>query len=105
MSERNGARNPWTDVLDFRFAQAFGTPIGQFQLSLDILNVLNLIDSELGWLQTTPTDTYTIVTYRGLDPVTGRAVYSFTKPNNNTPWSSSDLSSRWQMQLGLRYSF
>lgn len=105
MSERNGARNPWNDMLDFRIAQAIGTPIGQFQVSLDILNVMNLISSEWGWFQTTPNDTYTIVTYRGIETATGKAVYTFAKPSNNLPWSPSDLASRWQMQLGVRYSF
>jgi outer membrane receptor protein involved in Fe transport len=105
MSERNSARNPFNDVLDVRVAQAFSTPIGQFQVSLDILNFMNLINSEWGWFETTPQDTYTIVTLRGNDPATGRPVYSFTKPASNTPWSQLDLASRWQMQLGLRYSF
>lgn len=105
MSERNAVRNPWNDVLDVRVAQAFSTPIGQFQLSLDILNFMNLINSEWGWFQTTPQDTYSLVTLRGNDPATGIPVYSFTKPATNTAWSSLDLSSRWQMQLGLRYSF
>lgn len=105
MSERNASRNPWTDVLDLRFAQQIGTPIGEFQVSLDILNFMNLLSSEWGWLQTTPQDTYNIVTLSGIDPATGKAVYRFTKPANNTPWSPSDLASRWQMQLGLRYSF
>ncbi|HEX7356414.1 MAG TPA: carboxypeptidase regulatory-like domain-containing protein [Ignavibacteriaceae bacterium] len=105
MSERNKARNPWNDVLDVRVAQAFSTPIGQFQISLDIQNFMNLLNSEWGWYQTTPQDTYNLLTLRGNDPATGRPVYSFTKPATNTPWSASDLASRWQMQLGLRYSF
>jgi hypothetical protein len=105
MSERNGARAPWNDVLDVRVAQAFSTPIGQFQLSLDILNFMNLLNSEWGWFQTTPQDTYNLLSYRANDPATGRPVYGFTKPATNTAYSPSDLASRWQMQLGLRYSF
>lgn len=105
MSERNGARAPWNDVLDVRVAQAFSTPIGQFQLSIDILNFMNLLNSEWGWFDTTPQDTYNLLTLRGNDPATGRPVYSFTKPATNTATSPLDLASRWQMQLGLRYSF
>ncbi|HVO73791.1 MAG TPA: carboxypeptidase regulatory-like domain-containing protein [Ignavibacteriaceae bacterium] len=106
MSERNAARNPANDDLDFRIAQ--NIPLagyGEFQVTLDILNVLNLINNDWGWYQTTPQDTYTIVSLRGTDPATNRPVYSFAKPANNTPWSPSDLFSRWQMQLGIRYSF
>jgi hypothetical protein len=105
MSERNATRNPWTDVLDVRVAQAFSTPIGNFQVSLDILNFMNLLSSEWGLLQTTPQDTYNMVTLQGIETATGKAIYRFTKPANNTPWSPADLASRWQMQLGLRYSF
>jgi hypothetical protein len=105
ITERNVARNPWNDVLDIRVAQAFSTPVGQFQLSLDISNFLNLLNSEWGWFQTTPQDTYNTIILRGTDPATGKRLYEFKKPANNTPWSSSDLISRWQMQLGLRYSF
>jgi hypothetical protein len=105
MSERNATRAPWNDELDLRIAQDFGTGVGSFQIALDILNVLNLVDSKLGWFQTTSQDTYTIVTLNGTDPATGKPVYRFSKPSTNTPWSPSDLLSRWQMQLSLRYTF
>ncbi|MBW7841632.1 MAG: TonB-dependent receptor [Ignavibacterium sp.] len=106
MSERNASRGPWNDLLDMRITQAAIIPgIGRFEISLDIQNVMNLIQSEWGWFQTTPQDTYTIVTLNGTDPATGRPVYRFSKPTTNTPWSPNDLLSRWQMQLGLRYSF
>ncbi len=106
MSERNAARNPWNDDLDLRVSQAVGIPgIGNFQVSLDIMNVFNLLKSTWGWYQTTPQDTYTILTYRGIETATGKAAYTFSKPATNTAWSPSDLLSRWQMQLGVRYSF
>ena len=67
---------------------------------------MNLLSSEWGWLQTTPQDTYNLLShYVEQILLTGKPVYEFTKPANNTPWSPSDLASRWQMQLGLRYSF
>lgn len=106
VSERNAARNPWNDDLDVRISQALGIPsIGSFELSFNIINLFNLLNSEWGWYQTTPQDTYTIVTLNGTDPATGKPVYRFSKPSTNTAWSPSDLLSRWQMQLGLRYSF
>jgi hypothetical protein len=106
ISERNAVRNPWNDDLDLRVSQAFGIPgAGRFELSLDIINVFNLVNSEWGWFQTTPQDTYTIVTLNGTDPASNKPIYRFSKPATNTAWSPSDLLSRWQMQLGLRYSF
>jgi len=105
MSERNASRAPWNDQLDLRIAQDFGTGIGSFQIALDILNVLNLVNNEWGWFQTTSQDTYNIVTLNGTDPATGKPVYRFSKPSTNTAWTPTDLLSRWQMQLGLRYTF
>jgi len=106
ISERNAARNPYNDDLDLRISQTFGIPnLGRFELSLDIINVFNLVNSEWGWFQTTPQDSYNIVTLNGTDPVSGKPVYRFSKPTTNTAWSPADLLSRWQMQLGLRYSF
>ena len=106
MSERNAARNPWNDNLDLRVSQSLGIQgVGHFELSLDIINVFNLINSEWGWYQTTSQDTYGIVTLNGFDPASGKPVYRFSKPTTNTAWSPSDILSRWQMQLGLRYSF
>jgi hypothetical protein len=108
MSERNGARNPWRDIFDLRIAQDIPDlwGMGHFQLTLDILNVLNLIDSEAGWNERTQNNNYEIVDWtRSFDPASGRPVYSFNKRDNNTPFDPDDLTSRWAMQLGLRYSF
>jgi hypothetical protein len=109
ISERNGARNPWQEYLDLRITQDIPDfmGIGAFQLSLDIQNVLNLLNSEWGINESTTFD-YQIVQYLGTVTYQGRAntpVYSFSKPTNNTPYSQSDYSSRWRMQLGIRYSF
>ncbi|MFZ5948487.1 MAG: TonB-dependent receptor [Stygiobacter sp.] len=110
IAERNAARQPWVNYLDFRFSQDIPDfmGIGKFQLTLDILNVLNLLNSEWGWVETVPNNNYAIVTYRGRITYNGKAnipVYSFSKPARNVPWSISDSSSRWAMQLGIRYSF
>lgn len=106
VSKRNGARNPWRNVLDFRFSQDipdyFG--FGKFQVTLDILNVLNLIDPESGWDKSVYS-TYQIVKYVGRDKNTGRAVYTVNTNNAKDPYTADDINSRWAMQLGIRYSF
>lgn len=108
MSERNGARNPWRNNLDLRIAQDIPDPFGfgHLQVTLDILNFLNLLDSESGWNERTQFPNYEIVDWtRDFDPATGRPVYSFNERDNNVPWDPDDLTSRWAMQLGVRYSF
>ncbi len=105
MSERNGARNPWRDILDLRIMQDVPIIPGHtLQFTWDVLNVLNLLNSDWGWDESV-FSTYRIVTPKGIDPATGREVYSFAAPKNNTPFTANDLNSRWAMQFGVRYSF
>ncbi len=106
ISERNGSRNSWRNTLDLKIRQdvaLFG--YGRLQFSLDILNVLNLINSEWGWDEGV-FSIYPIVSLQGRLPAPdGRAVYSFSKPANNTPSAADDINSRWAMQFGIRYTF
>jgi hypothetical protein len=41
----------------------------------------------------------------GTDAATGRNVYTFSAPANNTAFTVDNISSRWRMQLGVRYTF
>ena len=105
IAERNGAVNPWYNQLDMRLVQDVPVIDGHgIEISLDILNVLNLLNNDWGWYQRTPYSTYTIVSSKGKDAATGKYVYSFTKPQNNTPWSADNILSRWAMQLGVRFT-
>jgi len=107
MSERNGGRNPWRNNLDLKIVQDIPTfGFGHIQLSLDILNVINLLDSGSGWNERTQFPNYEIVDWeRGFDQVSGRPVYSFNSRDNNVPWDPDDLTSRWAMQFGVRWFF
>ncbi|MCH7964287.1 MAG: carboxypeptidase regulatory-like domain-containing protein [Bacteroidetes bacterium] len=106
MSERNGARNPWRNILDLKIIQDIPTfGFGHIQLSLDILNVINLLDSGSGWNETTQFPNYEIVDWDDIDPVSGRPIYSFNSRDNNVPWDPDDLTSRWAMQFGVRWFF
>ncbi|MCL4551872.1 MAG: carboxypeptidase regulatory-like domain-containing protein [Bacteroidetes bacterium] len=110
IAERNGGHVPWRDYLDLHVAQDIPDlwGLGAFQVTLDIQNVLNLLNPSWGQVYDVGYDTYNIVYFQGMIKYNGKAntpVYSFNKPKTNVPWSYSDLSSRWQMQLGVRYSF
>ena len=110
ISERNGGTAPWREYFDLHIAQSIPDlwGLGSFQLTLDIQNLLNLLKPSWGQVYDIGYDTYNIVYFQGMityNGVPNTPVYSFTKPKTNVPWSYSDLSSRWQMQLGVRYSF
>ena len=50
ISERSGPREPWGHQIDLRLAQEIPTIAGQrFEITFDILNVLNLLNSDWGW--------------------------------------------------------
>jgi hypothetical protein len=104
--ERNASREPWNHSLDARLAQDIPVPglkDHRLQITLDVVNLLNLINNEWGktWYVSNQNDTpWTMI--GGVDTATGKQKINFTpRPH----YSLSQLGSRWQMQLGLRYSF
>ena len=111
-TERNMGRTPWNNSADFHAAQDFNFHTHKatrtITLSLDIVNVLNLIDPHWGWSYFSP-DTYNSTASVGLMPYIparsseGYPLYRFVNPGK--PYSVDPFASRWQMQLGVRYSF
>ena len=98
---------PWLSTFDVRVLQEFRIKNQHnIQLSLDVLNFGNLLNSNWGVRQ--------IASYTGLaqplginsvDPATGTVTYSFDESQKNTFFNDTQLLSRWRMQFGLRYSF
>jgi hypothetical protein len=113
-TERNAAHTPWNTQADFRFAQEyhFGKhPNSQYiTLTVDIINLTSLLDKNWGQLYFVP-DTYNQTASVGLVPTlfpaqvnqNGYPVYTFVNPGK--AYSVDYFNSRYQMQLGLRYSF
>jgi hypothetical protein len=104
---RNACRTPWTNRIDFRVAQNLSTFRGQTaQVTLDILNVANLLNSEWGLSQFVANQTDNLLTLNtgvaadanGHRTYTPFAVRSDKFTTNNTE-------SRYQVQLGVRYTF
>jgi len=110
-AERNGAVAPWRGQLDFRLLQDFYVNVGKYrntiQLSVDILNVGNLIYSDWGVLQIP--NRPGLISFAGYDS-DKVPIFQFPYLSGKTPLTSTyrnDLGiiSRWQMQLGIRYIF
>jgi hypothetical protein len=104
-AERNGARTPFENHLDFRIAQEYYINAGgkkhTLEVNFDILNFANLLNAKWGrsyyvsYSQVNLVD----VALSGTTPT-----YTFTAPKS-APWQISDLASRWLGQIGIRYSF
>nr|WP_295866348.1 carboxypeptidase regulatory-like domain-containing protein [uncultured Chitinophaga sp.] len=110
-TERNTGRTPWNNNADLHLAQDFHFNYGKehtLTLSLDIMNLTNLISKEWGIAYFSP-NTYNSTVSVGLQPYVpgktsqGYPLYQFVRPGK--PYSIDPLASRWQMQLGVRYSF
>jgi len=115
MSERSGPREPWAHQVDLRINQEIPTFGDQkIEITLDILNVLNLLNSDWGWVWNTGLNqTVNMLTFKGLEtapgPDYGKPRYNWVglkvKDEVANPFQADNILSRWQMQIGLRYTF
>jgi hypothetical protein len=110
ISERNGSREPWSHQIDLHISQEIPTFGGQLvEITFDILNLTNLLNNEWGWQKTTganqnvtPLQLYSLGNTVGSSDY-GKPRYTFTASGD--PSIPSDTGSRWQAQLGIRYTF
>ena len=131
-TERNGARTPWNNQADIRLMlrthlgsltpdPAGVTPAGHtLEISFDLINVGNLLNASWGRRYFTP-DTFNSTAGFGLNQVgyadgAGNLARTYSAATFNRPaftylplaseaYSVDPFASRWQGQLGVRYSF
>lgn len=103
--ERNACRQPWSNRFDVRVAQTLPTFAGQgAQLTLDILNFGNLLNNEWGRSEFVANQADQALRVSSSTAVDGRVLMGGFAPRSNI-FTVSDLSSRYQIQAGVRYSF
>lgn len=106
-TERNGARMPWEHQFDLRIMQDIGTIFkgskNTLEISFDIINVGNLLNKDWGHLYSLTNTASTLINYT-YNAANGGS-YNFRKPTSGTAYQVSPFASRWQGQLGLRYTF
>ncbi len=111
-AERNGAVFPWVHRFDLRFLQDFYVKVGKnekrntIQLSLDIMNFGNLLNSE--WGVQSIVNQQTLLQYRGRD-AENRPTFIMNLDRGELPTETFrkniNVSQVWQMQFGIRYIF
>lgn len=106
-AERNGRSTPWEHVVDARIAQDVSIKIGEkrhaFQFTFDVFNLTNLLNDNWGRQYSVGNQAYNVLTTinRTTGQFAGRG-YNFTIGQD--PWSPN-FGSRWQGQIGIRYTF
>jgi hypothetical protein len=108
---RNGIYTPWNQRIDMRLLQDFKVKVGgntnKIQLSVDIINVENLLKSSWGlnksFVSTSP------LTVVGRDAATGMLKVSMRKIGTDFMTKSyqdpSSVTATWALQVGVRYIF
>lgn len=103
-AEKYATLNPWYSRWDLRLIQEYVLANkNSIQLSIDILNVGNLVNATWGVRQFA-TNTG-LVQPIGVSVSDGVPTYSFDVSQKETFFNDFGLNSRWQAQVGLRYSF
>jgi len=113
-AERNAYVLPWTHKLDLNFTQDIRFTTGKdkhtIRLTADIYNFSNLLNKDWGVFYV-PTTTSPLV-LKGIDTDGRTPIYRFPfldptkgQPQTRPYTPSSGISSRWQLQIGVRYLF
>ena len=114
-AEAYAGRAPWVHRFDFRIAQNFSVRAGKttntLQVSLDIMNVGNLLKSSWGVTKNSENaNNGRILKYEGLDSNTNRPMYSMWKDKQGNAPTTTYAYNRyfgetWKLQVGVRYIF
>ncbi len=101
-AERYGALAPWRSSWDIKILQDIKiTDKNKFQLSLDVLNFGNLLNSNWGVVEGPSFDQLLGVTVDSNNNPT----YTFDTSRTDTFAAITSAVSRWRAQLGVRYIF
>lgn len=103
--ERYGDNLPFESHFDFHFGQKFGIRTGKYvhalELTLDIMNVANLLNKDWGRTFSSGYNSEIIspITYKG------DGVFQFANSSDMPLKYPSSYYSRWRGQIGLKYTF
>jgi outer membrane receptor protein involved in Fe transport len=103
--ERNACRLPWSNQFDVRLSQAIPSVRGhKLDLNLDIINFANLVNKDWGKSRFVSNQNDVIIRATNINHANQTATFEGYAPRKDA-YQVSDLGSRYQIQLGLRYAF
>jgi hypothetical protein len=108
--QRNSCRQPWINALDARVTKVVPTLRGHaLEVSMDLFNVLNLIDSDWGAVRVTEgtfgiggLGRVSLLELVGYDNANGRGIYNVHAPQLRHIVPDE---SRWSLRFHARYTF
>jgi hypothetical protein len=113
-AERNGARLPFTNLLDLKLEQKFNIKLNDRKYTLsvtyDVYNFTNMLNRDWGRTWFLSNDNFPLINFAGYVSSTNLTPqYRFT-PTAGKPWGTSTsltpgYTARWISQLGVRLSF
>lgn len=114
-AERNGSREPFTNIVDLKLEQRFNIKLGDRKYAVavtyDVFNFTNMLNRNWGRTWYLANDNYSLIQFAGYASANDLTpAYKFTPLRTDKPWSMSTsltpgLSARWLSQLGFRISF
>jgi Carboxypeptidase regulatory-like domain len=121
-AERNGMRTPWVHDVDMKLMHEFKlsktNKQHSIQVSFDVFNVLNMLNNAWGHVNfVTNLNNYTVNFLKFVADANGKAAgtpasgyqpsFNFVKPTgiDNHYYTLDPIGSRWQGQLGIKYTF
>ena len=121
-AERNGLHTTFVNDLDMKLMHEFKlsrtNKSKSLQVSLDIFNVLNLLNNNWGHITfVTNLNNYTVNFLQFVKDANGKTpgtpasgyapTFNFVKPTgiNNSYYTLDPINSRWQGQVGIKYNF
>jgi hypothetical protein len=106
-AEKNSNWMPFTSFIDLSLRQDLGVMFGgRVQLSWDVFNLANLINSAWGVRYSVPGNfnNYYLYNFEGYAPDGTTPQFSFLEEETGIDaLNVSDFASRWRMRLGVRY--
>jgi hypothetical protein len=105
---RNTGTSPWTNQLDVRYAVSIPAGKTKVELSMSVLNFMNLLNKDWGWHYFPNFYSPQTLGYGGIDAATGKEIINIntiTGSNFLGTFTRDDLRSRWQAQWEARIRF